>query len=77
MSEVDTFYKEVKFLKQKYNIDNHCSIYEFAANLIKENKRLEDEIVKLSQKRRSEMSEPNIIEINEPVVETKKRRIYD
>lgn len=50
MSEVDTFYKEVKFLKQKYNIDNHCSIYEFAANLIKENKRLEDEIVKLSQK---------------------------
>lgn len=50
MSEVDTFYKEVKFLKDKYGIDNHCSIYEFATNLIKENKRLEDEIVKLSHK---------------------------
>lgn len=50
MSEIDTFYKEVKFLKQKYNIDNHCSIYEFAANLIKENKRLEDAIVNYLKK---------------------------
>jgi hypothetical protein len=41
MSEVETFYREVRYLKDKFGLDHNCSIYQFASNLIKEIHRLE------------------------------------
>ena len=49
MSEVETFYKEVKYLKDRFGLEHKCSIYEFATHLIKEIHRLEDVINQKSQ----------------------------